>query len=119
MKERHSKFQRHGVQHSVDLSRLRQLQLISFGVAIVLGGFAGGLTGRFLDHAAAAGNVISRITEPLLGPDPAITIAVCAYLGIAAGMVIALTFNRVLHARAARAVARSADAELLEVLKRD
>ncbi len=99
-----------------DLTWLRRFQIVSFGLAIGLGGILGGLCGRLLDHNSANGNLVSRLTAPLFGNDPSVTMFACTYLGIAAGMVIAMSVNHLLQLRAQRAVARVADHEMWRLL---
>ncbi len=105
------------IPHVVNISRLERIQRISFGVAILLGGFGGALIGRMLDHTSANGNFISRIIEPVFGQNPDMTMAVCAYLGITAGVILAMLFNRALQMRAMRTISKAADAALLARLK--
>lgn len=106
------------IEAAANLSRLRRAQIISYSVAVLLGGFLGVLFGRvFLDHEAAAGNVVSRAIAPFLGNDPVMTLAVCGYLGIAAGLMFAWLFNRELNRRTHRAILKATDEELLKLMR--
>ncbi|MDA7978667.1 MAG: hypothetical protein MPJ50_07850 [Pirellulales bacterium] len=102
---------------AADVSRLRRNQIVSFAIAIVVGGLIGGGLGGMLDHVAAEGNAVSQIISPILGPDVMLTIASCSYFGIVAALVFAFAINRLLQFRARRAVARVASREMLRLLE--